>query len=909
MTARILHALRNLVSRSRLERDLDDELRASFELLADEKVRAGMDPKAARRAAAIELHIESVKEQVREVRAGSFVETLAQDVRYAARLLRRNPLFALTAALSLAIGIGATTAVFTVANGLLLSVPRGVAEPSGLVDIARVEPGEFGVNPIPYANYLAVRQSAKTLAGVYGYELNLQPVSLRAEASSERIFASFVTLSYFDVLGVRPAAGRLFGRGDVEAASGSPIVVLSDALWQRRFNRDPTVVGKTFAFNGYPLTVAGVADERFRGTSILAPDVWIPAVMMQSLQPDTPINFSAANGPVNWQLMMGARLAPGVSRGQAAAEIQTIGAELERNSPTKLAIDISAGSAVVGAARTMAWTVASSSPIPAGLRLAAAGFIGLLLALVSIVLVIACANLTGVLLARATVRQREIALRIAVGAARARLIRQLLTETMLLFLLGGVAGVILARVISTLVMGLLPAFPMPVNLSMPLDGRVLAFSLAVSLIAALASGFAPALRSSRADVVTALKDDAQAPVDTLRLRNAFVAGQVAFSILLVMTAAILTRGLGRVTSVDRGFDPQHVETASIDLTMAGYGVANGPGATRQLLESVRALSGVQHATLADRAPGPGAMSLGGLTVPGVTPPRGEYFFANTTIVDADYFATLGIPAIAGRDFTADDRSNSTPVAILGESAARRFFPGKDAVGQTIFTTSIGPFGSGQQSPLTIVGVVRDVRFGGPRNSAPMNMYVPLPQHYRSSVTILAKMTSGRTILGDIRTVVAAVSPNLPVFDVQPLERQLSGPVETQLRIASAVAGGVGIIGLLLAAVGIYGVTAYAVTRRTREIGIRLSLGATRAAVVGMVLRQGMRLVAIGSAIGLVLGFGAGQLLSGARFGVPPPDAMMFAGVAAIFALVGLTASYVPARHATRVSATDALRCE
>jgi predicted permease len=909
MITRLLNAVRNLVHRDRLDRELDDEVRAAFDLLVEEKLRAGMSSDAARRAAAIELQVESVKEHVRDVRAGSFVEMLVQDTRYAVRLLRRNPLFALTAALSLAIGIGATTAVFTVANGLLLSVARGVSDPDRLVDIARVETGDFGVNPITYADYLSVKKNATTLADVYGYELNLQPVSLRANESTERIFASFVTVSYFGVLGVRPAAGRLFGRGDVDTPGGSPIVVLSDALWQRRFDRDASIIGKTFTFNGYPLTVAGVADEQFRGTSVLAPDVWIPAVMMASLQSDSPINFSAASGPLNWQLMMGARLAPGVSRRQAEAEIETIGAELERNSPAKLAIDVSAGKAVVPPVGTMAWTVTASSPVPAGLRLAAAGFIGLLLALVTIVLVIACANVTGVLLARATVRQREIALRVAIGAARARLIRQLLTETVLLFLLGGAVGVVLARVITTLVMRLLPAFPLPINLSMPLDGRVLFFSLMVSLIAALLSGFAPALRASRADVVSALKDDSQAPADTLRLRNAFVVAQVAFSILLVMTAAILARGLGRVTSIDRGFDPRQVETASLDLTMAGYSAASGPGAARQLVESIRALPGVQSATLADRAPGPGAMSLGGITVPGVTPPRGEYFFANTTIVYTGYFSTIGVPLMAGRDFAANDQAAAGPVAILGESAARRFFPGTEAIGQTIFITSIGPFGSGKASPLTIVGVVGDVRFNGPGSNVPMNLYVPMSQRYRSAVTILAKVRDGQTMLGDVRAAVASLNPNLPVFDAQPLERHLTGPVETQLRIAAAVAGGVGIVGLLLAAFGIYGVTAYSVTRRTREIGIRLSLGADRTAVMGMVLRQGMTLVAIGSLIGLLLGAGAGQVLSGARFGTPPPDALMFAGAAALFALVGLAACYVPARRATRIAAIEALRYE
>jgi predicted permease len=906
---RLRAAWRNLVNRDRVERDLQEEVRAAFDLLVEEKRRAGMSVADATRAAAVELRIESVKEQVRDIRAGSFVETLLQDIRYAARLLRRNPLFALTAALSLAIGIGGTTAMFTVANGLLLSVPPGVSDPSGLVEIARVEEGAFGIHPIEYSQYLQVQSTARTLQGVYGYELNLEPLSLQEDAGSERVFGNFVTISFFDVLGVRAASGRLFGRGDREVAGGSPVAVLSHGFWTRRFNRDPSVVGRTFAVNGYPLTVVGVAEERFRGMSVLAPDLWIPAVMIPALKPDTFVNFSAASGPVNWQLMMGGRLARGVSRSQAAAEVGTIGAGFELAAPPKIAMDMTGESIVVPAGARMVWRVTASSPIPSGLRLAAAGFIALLTSLVSVVLVIACANLAGVLLARGTVRRREIAVRVAIGAARARLLRQLLTETVLLFVLGGAAGLLLARGMTSWLVSLLPEFPLPVNLSVPLDGRVVAFTLALSFVAALLSGLAPALHASKSDVVSSLKDDSPGPMDRLRLRNAFVVAQVAFSILLVIVAALLVRGLSGVSNVDRGFDPRRVETASLDMTMAGSTAATGPVVVRELLERVRALPGVQQATLADRAPGAGGMSLGGLTVPGAAPPNGKYFFANWTIVESGYFATLRVPMIAGRDFTAEDREGSAQVAIVGESAARRFWPGQDAVGRTVFVTAIGPFGGGTPAPLTVVGVVGDVRGAGPDSRTPLNVYAPLRQNYRAGFTILARTADGRRLSGELRAVVSSINPNLPVLEALSLENRLDGPVETQLRIAAAVAGSVGLVGLVLAAIGIYGVTAYAVTRRTREIGVRLSLGANRATILGMVVRQGVTLIAVGSAIGLSLGVGAGRILSGARFGLRPPDLPLLCGVLALFAIVGLVACYVPARRATQIAAMQALRYE
>jgi predicted permease len=452
--------------------------------------------------------------------------------------------------------------------------------------------------------------------------------------------------------------------------------------------------------------------------TVLAPEAWIPAVMIPSLKPDTLINFSSAAGPINWQLMVGGRLARGATRRQAADEIKTFGAAFEKSLAPKIAVDLGAGVATSRDRSHMVWRVAASSRIPSGLRLAAAGFLALLMSLVSVVLMIACANLAGVLLARATARRREIALRVAIGAGRVRLVRQFLTETVMLFLLGGAGGLLLTQGLTSLAMKLLPAFPLPVNLEMPIDGRVLTFGLALSFVAALASGLAPAWRGSKADVVSALKDDSQAPVDKLRLRHAFVVGQVAFSILLVITAGTLIRGLNRVTRVDRGFDARSVDTASVDLTMAGYTTTTGAGVARELLERVRGLPGVQHATMADRAPGPGGMSFGGITVPGVTPPRGGYFFANWTIVDRDYFATLRIPVLAGRDFRADDTLNAARVAILGESAARRFWPGVDPVGRTLFVSEFTMDGIKQPAPVTVVGVVRDVRADGPDRPAP-----------------------------------------------------------------------------------------------------------------------------------------------------------------------------------------------
>ena len=710
--------VRNVLSRDRVERDLDDELQAALDLLIDEELARGKSPADARRSALLTLGgIETVKVQVRDARAGAWFDTVLGDIRYAARLLVRNPIFTLTAAVSLAIGIGATTTIFTVANGLLLRSAIGVTDPGRLVDITRSKDrGGPGIDPISYPDYLEVRRRATTLDGVYGYQLELQPASLRVEnTGAERVYPGVVTINYFEVLGVPAIVGRTFGSGDSEDAGSSPVVVLSHRFWARRFQSDPGVVGRTLYLNGYPFSVAGVAREGFLGMTVVAPDVWVPASMIAALNPESGGRLLATRG-ADW-MMLGGRLKRGVSRAQASADIAAIGAALAREFPVKYDfLPPGPGPADL----SFVWSAEPSSPIPSGLRVIVAGFLTLLMSIVAVVLVIACANLAGVLLARGVVRRREIAVRTAIGAGRGRVVRQLLTETTLLFALGGIAGLLLARALTSLLVTLLPAFPLPVNVSVPLDGRVVAFSLGISFVAALLCGLVPALHASKPEVVSALKDDAPAPTDRLRLRNTFVVAQVAFSVVLVITAAILVRDVDRVTSVDRGFDSRQVDVASVNLSMAGYTATTGSAFARQLIERVRAIPGVEAASLSDRQPDPGSMMMGGLTVDGVSPPQGQpYFYPNWNVVDSQYFATLRIPLLAGRDFADADRVGSQPVAIIGESAAKRFFPGKSAVGQIVHvhTGNLNVPGS-PSSALVVVGVARDVQITPESGAAP-----------------------------------------------------------------------------------------------------------------------------------------------------------------------------------------------
>ncbi len=899
---RLLTLWRNLWHRGIVERDLDDEVGATLAALAAEHEARGLSPAAAARQARLDLGgVAPLKEQVRQARAGARLEVLWQDLRYGARLLRRNPLFTLTAALSLAVGIGATTSIFTVANGLLLRSAAGVPEPERLVDLVRRPPGfSPGVELLSVPDLHDLRERTTLFDEIFGYQLLVLTGSVRVDGTTTPLFHNLVTANYFRALGVTAAVGRVFDAGDSEQAGAAPVMVLSHHFWMRRFNGDPSVVGQAVRVNNVPLTIVGVAAEGFRGLSVTSPDAWIPIGMVSALSPEG--HGIELQRRIPW-LALGGRMKPGVSRQQASAQIESVGTAIQQLPGHNPFVPPGAPEPDP---KTLIWSAETASPIPAGMRTVAAGFIGLLMAVVSIVLVIACANLAGVLLARATTRRREIAVRTAVGAARARLVRQMLTETVLLFAIGGLAGIALARVLTTLLVNLLPAFPLPVNLSVPLDGRVVLFALALSFVAALLSGLAPALHGSRADVVTALKDDSQGPIDRHRLRHAFVVVQVAFSLLLVVIAGLLIRGFDNAVAERQGVDVRGVEAVSVDLSMGGFTQATGPEVVDRLLQRARRLPGVVSATIADRGPGGGGAVMGAITVPGgARRDGGQAFQFNWHLATSGYFQTLGLKLVAGRDFTEADSRSGEPVVIVGDRTARELWPGRDPIGQYLQSTSMlfDPSKPRQPVQLRVVGVVADRTSPG---SLPL--YVPLAQRYVSTVTVMTRVVpDGSSQTAALAEIVD--DEGLPVLASGSLEQDADGPVQTQLRIAATVAASVGVVGLLLAAIGIYGVTAYAVTQRTREIGIRLSLGASQHEVVALVLKQGMRLVLVGSAVGLVLGLGAGRLISGRRFGVPQNDPLVLAGAAVLFILVGLVACYLPVRRAARIRAVEALRYE
>ncbi len=814
------------------------------------------------------------------------IDPWLRDARYAIRLLVRNPLFALTAAVSLAIGIGANTTVFTMADALLWRSPAGVADAGRLVDIGRSQDGE-GFDNNSYPNYLDVRARNTVFSSVYAIRMDAQPLSLGVPGGAQRIYGGLVTNNYFDTLGARPTVGRLFSGSDSEEPGATPHVVLSHRFWMRHFRGDPSIGGRGLQINGKAFTVLGVAQEGFQGTTIVVPDLWIPMHMAADAMPRQADTLLRSREAV-W-LIRGGRLKPDVTAEKAQAELTAIGAALERVFPAEN--------------RGRGLRVAPLSPMP-GNGAPVALFLTGLTVVAGLVLAVACANVAGVLLARASSRRREIAVRLAIGAGRAQLVRQMLVETVILFLGGAVLGLALARVMTSLLMSLLPELPLPIGISMALDVRSVAYTMTLSLAAAILSGLVPALQASRGDMMAALKSDMQGGRERQRLRNAFVVAQVALSIVLVIGAGLFVRALQSAGTIDAGFDPRGVELAALDLSLGGYTAETGPLFARELVERVRALPGVENASMAAMLPlAMGGMGMGALSLPGTDPEQSE-IEADWNVIEPRYFTTLRTPILRGRDFTDADGARSLAVAIINETMARRLWPNQEAVGKVLVQQA----DANATRPLTIVGVARDSKYRT-LGEAPRNfIYVPLRQQYVPRLTVVARSTNGRRLNGELRRLLASMSPNLPIVSSRTLEESAAIALLPQ-RIAATASGSLGIVGLLLAAIGIYGVTAYLVTTRTREIGIRMALGAARGDVVAMVLRQGMKLVGIGVAIGTLLALGASRLISGLLFGIGPADPVAFAVSAALFCAIGLAACLVPARRATRIEAAEALRAE
>ncbi|HEX7090945.1 MAG TPA: ABC transporter permease [Longimicrobiales bacterium] len=814
---------------------------------------------------------------------------MLKDIRYAARILARSPGFTLVAVLMLALGIGANTAIFSVVNAVLLRPPAHVAEPERVVTLWTSDYSGPTFGSSSYPDYEVFREQTEVLAGLAAYRI--QPVNLIEPDETVRLAAERVSANYFDVLGVRPARGRLFCPED--AAGPQPVAVISHALWQSRLGGDPGVVGRTVRLNAGLFTVVGVAPEGFLGSIRgVRVDVWVPLQATGLL--GTPDDFLTRRGDRG--LLVLGRLRPGVPVERAQAHFDVVARQLLASYPD-------AWRDVNGRGRRITVLPERESRVLPQLRGAVLGLMGLLLAVVGLVLLICCANIATLLLARAAGRTREVAIRLSLGAGRARLVRQLLTESVLLALLGGGVGILIALWAADLLLAFQPSAPIPVALDIAPDGRVLGFALALALGAAVVFGLAPALQATRLDTVSALKEGALTLAGGRRfgLRNVLVTAQVAISLVLLVGAGLFLRSLQHAATVDPGFDPSNVVVASFDLQTQGYTEAQGRAFYEQLSERVAALPGVVGVTLARNVPLSGGGGRRFTGVEGYEPAPGEDMEFHFNVVGPEYFEVMRVPLVRGRGFTAADREGAPQVAVVNETFARRFWPGEDAIGKRL-----SRFGTAES--IEIVGIARDGKYGTLTEE-------PRPYIYRPFLQDYDEMTLHVRVGGDIARVVPlirreirALDDRLPILSLTTMEKEMALATLPQ-RIAAALLGACSALALLLAAIGLYGIVAYAVGRRTREIGIRMALGASRGAVLGMVLRGSMRLVALGLAIGLALSLLAGRTLGSLLGGISPADPVALLAGPLVLAASALAASYLPARRAAHVHPVEALRQE
>jgi len=818
------------------------------------------------------------------------METLLKDLRYGIRSLLKQPGFAFVAVLSIALGIGVNTTIFSFVNATLFR-PLPFPESDKLVRL-------WDGNSASYPDYVAYRDDSKVFSSLVAYAQ--RPLSLTVNGESERIFGEIVTGNYFDVLKVKPAIGRGFLQEEDRTPGTHPVVVLSNSLWQRQFNSDPAILGKGIKLNNYSFTVIGVMPEKFVGATLISPpDVWVPMMMEPIVDPGSRSLTSPDEG---WLMMLG-RLQPEVELPGAQAAVETIASRLhqarrERNSePEQMERRI------VAVAEARGLMVPPAGRVPAFLA------ITIVMAVVALVLLVACANVANMLLARAVARRKEIAVRLALGAGRLRIIRQMLTESVLLSLIGGVGGLLLAGWSSNLLATLLPqSFPgNSIAPDVSLDARVFLYTFLLSTVTGVVFGLAPALQSSKPDVIATLKDQAVTfgrGRTRFTLRNLLVVTQVAISMLLLVSAGLFLRNLRNTQHPEPGFVTNNGLMMSFDLGLARYDKARGQIFEEQLLQRVRSLPQIQSASLAEFVPLTDAGSLTPLYVEGEpTPDRfdDDSLLSNNT-VGLDYFRTMGIPFVKGRDFNSSDTASSPEVIIVNETLARRLSPDGNAVGKRIRMDSQGDY-------LEVVGVVRDIKYRQLSEKPPFFGYLPLSQRYRSSMTLHVRTPSDPVAaINQLRAEINALDSNLPLTGVKTMQEHMRLPL-APAKLLALLSSTFGILALLLASIGLYGVMAYVVGSRTREIGIRMALGAQTSGVRRLVIVQGMRLALTGVAVGVVAALALTRVLSGVLYGVSATDPFTFAGVVVLLASVALLACLVPAWRATKVDPLVALRYE
>ena len=811
------------------------------------------------------------------------METLRLDLKHALRLLLAHRSITVIAVLTLAMGIGVNTTVFTMLKGIALRPLPGVRAADDLVVLLTTSrSGERG--PMNFHDYLDVRDRSRTLAGIAG----TFPVAMtigRSDAA-ERVWGELVTGNLFRVLGVRPLLGRLITEDD-DRGEGAPVAAISYELWQRKYRGDPHVIGQPLQVGTRVLTIVGVTPRDYRGSMVgLGLHVFVPIRMQPRLMPMG--NFIDRVERDNHWLMTLGRVKPGVGVEQARAEVKVLSDQIKAEHPN----DFLNEAAMLVPLR--------QSPYGAQAVLLPVFTVSMIM--VGLVLLVACANLSNILLARAAVRRQEIAVRMATGATRGRIVRQLLTESMLLAMLGGAAALLICLWAARFLNGVELPLQYPVVVNARFDGLVFLFTAAVSVCCGIVFGLWPAWQSSQTAVGPALIDARS----TMRFRRSWVrsgllVGQVAVSLALLVAAALVVRSQAQAVRIDPGFDPSGVNLFAMDVAQSGYDANTGSVLYRNIAREVSALPGVQSASLAFQLPlVVVGMMTRGVDVDGYRPATSEDMNFGFNAVSEDYFATMRIPVVSGRAFDDRDDASAPKVVIVNVPFARRYWPGQDPIGRAVRIAG---------ESYRVIGVVREIKYVSVTEDPRPYVYVSLAQNYMPQVTLHVRSSGdASTEQQRVRAAVRRVDAALPLFDVRSLQTQIDMSLGA-FAIATLFLGAAGVQALLLAAIGIYGVVSFSVAQRTREIGIRVAIGATPAHVLRLVMSQGFGLSVLGVVVGAALALASSRILVGVLYGVAPRDPLTLAAVAASLLTVAIIACWVPARRALRVDPTTALRYE
>ena len=810
-----------------------------------------------------------------------------QDLRHGLRMMLRSPGFTAVAVLSLAVGIGANIAIFSLVNALLLR-PLPVPQPDRIVSVYT---SDFSGPPHGSSSYPDYVDFAAGSRDVFtGLAAFTQfPVSYRAGDRNEIIWGEMVSANYFDVLGTTSQIGRSF-RPEEERA---PVVVLSDVFWRRRFAADSNIIGRPIVLGGHPYTVIGVAPAKFTGAlRFFDVSFWASMGMESQLTPGN----NRVQGRGSRGLIILGRLQPNASLEQTQARMGVLAGQLHQTYPQSWTDRF-------GKSRRITVVRESESRVPPSARLPVIGFMGLLFVVVGLVLMVACANLANLLLARATVRRREIAVRLALGAGRLRVIRQLLTENILLAALGGGAGILVSIWAAGLLELFKPPIPVPVILDLGADYRVIVFAFLLSLLTGVAMGLLPAVSVTRGELAPGLYASgviSGTGVRRFSVRNLLVVAQIAASLVLLIGAGLFVRSLRSAYSVDLGFDPDRMAVVAFNLRLQGYDEPRGRLLMDAMLDKARSIPGVQSAVFA-QVPllGMEARQRRGFRIEGYTPRPGEDMEYHFNHVGPGYFRTLGAKLLEGREFTSDDRTGAQGAVVVTEAFAKRFWPGQNAIGKRLL--------SGRQTSYQVVGVVANARYVFLNEPALPMVFLAAAQNYSSGMTLHVR-TSGdpAAIVPVLRKELLDLNKDLPIVKAATLFEHM-GTALLPARMAGFLFSVFGLIALALATLGTYGVVAYAVTQRTREIGVRIALGARHGEILGFILRGGAGLAVTGVAIGLAVSLVVTRFLSTFLYGISPTDPVTFAGISILLMLIALAACYIPARRAGGIDPMVALR--